>query len=30
MSLLNKTADLMHRERGYFVSNGFANAECGS
>lgn len=30
MSLLNKTADLMHRERGYFVSNGWANAECGS
>jgi len=30
MSLLDKTADLMHRERGYFVSNGFANAECGS
>lgn len=30
MSLLNKTADLMHRERGYFVSDGFANAECGS
>jgi hypothetical protein len=30
MSLLNKTADLMHRERGFFVSNGFANAECGS
>lgn len=30
MSLLEKTADLMHRERGFFVSNGFANAECGS
>lgn len=30
MSLLNKTADLMRRERGFFVSNGFANAECGS
>lgn len=30
MSLLNKTADLMHRERGYFVSDGWANAECGS
>lgn len=30
MSLLNRTADLMHRERGFFVSNGFTNAECGS
>lgn len=30
MSLLEKTADLMHRERGFFVSNGFTNAECGS
>jgi hypothetical protein len=30
MSLLSKTADLMHRERGFFVSNGFTNAECGS
>lgn len=30
MSLLNKTADLMHRERGFFVANGWATAECGS
>jgi hypothetical protein len=30
MSLLNKTADLVHKNHGYFVSDGFANAECGS
>jgi hypothetical protein len=30
MSLLSKTADPMHRERGCFVSNGFTDAERGS
>lgn len=30
MSLLSKTARLMHHDHGFYVTNGFTNAECGS